>query len=294
MFSHAPLIFLPLQDSQTMADTNQKQLNIPRESAIALGEDAISAIENGYYINSNGSAVDWHPAVQHAINSKISIRPDDALPTSPHEKRLATRITVVNENTLLTARRATQQSLRPLVLNMANGIQPGGGFFHGARAQEETLCRSSALYATLKNDPMYKTHSLRVLPDSSDWAIYSPGVPVFRDETGTSLDQPWLMNVITCAAPYAPGVGQPDAANLLRQRIHRVLAIARAYGYRDLVLGAWGCGAFGNDPRQTALDFRSAFENEFRGDFEQIWFSISDWSPERRFLGPFAEVFSEA
>jgi uncharacterized protein (TIGR02452 family) len=71
-----------------------------------------------------------------------------------------------------------------------------------------------------------------------------------------------------------------------------VLVIGRAFGYSMLVLGAWGCGAFGNDPHHTAADFRNALENEFRGAFSDIVFAITDWSLERRFLGPFRDVFA--
>ena len=74
--------------------------------------------------------------------------------------------------------------------------------------------------------------------------------------------------------------------------IRRILSIAKAFGYSTLVLGAWGCGAFGNDPCRTALDFRKALENEFRGAFSDVVFAITDWSPERRFLGPFRDVFA--
>jgi uncharacterized protein (TIGR02452 family) len=139
---------------------------------------------------------------------------------------------------------------------------------------------------------MYATHGRRPRPDSTDWAIYSPHVPVFRADDGAALEQPWLLSFITCAAPYAPAVGQPESGDLLRQRIHRLLAIARAYGHTALVLGAWGCGAFGNDPLRTARDFREALENEFSGAFSHVVFAVSDWSRERRFLGPFCAVFA--
>ena len=86
----------------------------------------------------------------------------------------------------------------------------------GATAQEEVLCRSSALYQTLLGDRMYDEHRRRQLPDSTDWAIYSPNVPVFRMDDGTELEHPWLLSFITCAAPYAPVVGQPQAGDLLR------------------------------------------------------------------------------
>jgi uncharacterized protein (TIGR02452 family) len=74
--------------------------------------------------------------------------------------------------------------------------------------------------------------------------------------------------------------------------VHRVLAIASSYGHAALILGAWGCGAFGNDSHRTAKDFRQALENDYLGAFSDIVFAITDWSPERRFLGPFRDVFS--
>ena len=60
-------------------------------------------------------------------------------------------------------------------------------------------------------------------------------------------------------------LGIRNRGDMLQKRIVRVLSIARAYGYTELILGAWGCGAFGNDPRRTASDFRRALEGEFAG-----------------------------
>jgi uncharacterized protein (TIGR02452 family) len=71
-----------------------------------------------------------------------------------------------------------------------------------------------------------------------------------------------------------------------------MLLVAAAYGYDVLVLGAWGCGAFGNDPVRTAKDFRTALEQHFCRHFSEVVFAIADWSPERRFLGPFRDEFS--
>jgi uncharacterized protein (TIGR02452 family) len=192
---------------------------------------------------------------------------------------------------LVAARHLQAAGQRVLALNFANGVQPGGGFLNGARAQEEGLCRSSALHATLHGDPMYQAHRQRPRADSSDWAILSPRVPVFRADEGTPEEAPWELCFLTCAAPYAPHLGQPRAGDLLRQRIHRVLAIAAAYGYPALVLGAWGCGAFANDPARTARDFHAALAEDFAGAFAEVVFAIADWSPERQFLGPFAAQF---
>jgi uncharacterized protein (TIGR02452 family) len=177
-------------------------------------------------------------------------------------------------------------------LNFANGIQPGGGFLIGARAQEEVLCRSSALHATLANDPMYESHRQQPVPEFSSWAILSRRVPVFRTDAGVSIPW-WPLDILTCAAPYAPRVGEQRSAQLLQLRIERVLEIAAAFGYRSLVLGAWGCGAFGNDPFRTAHDFREALQGRFSGVFEEVVFAITDWSENRRSLGPFRDTFSE-
>lgn len=283
---------LPFLDSDELSASRRRELDIPRNAAAALGRSAVEAAANGYYVCGSGAKVDWSRYVQTACSAKISIPPDASLPARKSITFPETRVQVTNETTLGASRRLIESGLKPLALNFANGVHPGGGFLSGARAQEEALCRSSALYQTLVGDPMYEEHGKRPRQDSTDWAIYSPDVPVFRTDDGTELEHPWFLSFITCAAPYTPTIGQPEAGDLLHRRIHRVLVIARAYGYPALVLGAWGCGAFGNDVRRTATDFRQALENEFSGAFSDIVFAITDWSLERKFLGPFREVFA--
>ena len=281
-------------DNDEMAAARKSELDISRHVAEALGRAAVDAAHHGRYLTEDGREVVWKDAVQAAILAKRSIPPDFILPSGSCSPFAETIVQVTNETTLGAGQRLVDRGLRPLALNFANWVVPGGGFLAGAKAQEEVLCRSSALYRTLLDDPMYQAHRQNPQPESTDWAILSPNVPVFRKDDGKTLESPWLLSFITCAAPYAPGVGQPRAGDLLQRRILRVLAIARAYGYVTLVLGAWGCGAFENDPGRTAADFRSALENEFRGAFCEVVFAITDWSPERRFLGPFHDVFASA
>lgn len=282
---------LPCLDSEERGLALKRILDIPGWRAAELGRTALEAARNGFYLTPEGRKVAWGNLVQAAIAAKISIPPEAELPSAPHPSFPQTEVQVANETTLEAGLRLSRRGLVPLALNFANGIHPGGGFLSGARAQEETLCQSSALYVTLEGDPMYAAHRQRPLPDATDWAILSPRVPVFRSDDGRELDEPWLLDFISCAAPYAPALGVQAAGELLGRKIHRVLAIARAYGYRDLVLGAWGCGAFGNDPWRTARDFRSALEQEFAGAFHSVVFAIADWSKERRFLKPFASVW---
>lgn len=273
-----------------MAGARRRELDVSRDVAQFLGRSAVEAARSGRY-DCDGKPVDWSALVEAARSKKVSLPPDAPLPRCARPPFPETRVHVANETTLGAAERLTAAGHTPLALNFANGITPGGGFLHGARAQEEVLCRSSALHATLEGDSMYAAHAKRPLPDSTEWTILSPDVPVFRRDDGTPLERPWLLSFATCAAPYAPTVGQPRSGDLLEARIRRVLAIARAYGYATLVLGAWGCGAFGNDPRRTARDFRRALDGEFDGAFSDVVFAIADWSEERRSLEPFADAF---
>lgn len=287
------LCLLPGVDSEERAERCRAVLAISRERAAELGRSAVAAIESGTYRDAAGHRVEWGDAVARARAAKRSLPPDAELPEPAPTRFAQTRVQVANETTLVAARRLTDAGERVLALNFANGVHPGGGFLSGARAQEEVLCRSSALYGTLRDDPMYAAHRQRPRPDSTDWAILSPDVPVFREDAGTALAVPWTLSLLTCAAPYAPALGQPRAGDLLEARIRRVLVIARAYGYSALVLGAWGCGAFSNDPGRTARDCRTAL-GEQAGSFAEVVFAISDWSLERRYLGPFRDVLASA
>lgn len=275
-----------------MATARKKELDVPRDLAAELGRSAVAASDCEYYTTGDGRQVAWGDLVRAACAAKRSILPEAPLADRPQPLFSETCVLVTNCTTLGAACEMTQRGLRPLALNFANGAEPGGGFLTGSKAQEEVLCRSSALYKTLVGDPMYEAHKKRPLPDSTDWAIYSPDVPVFRKDDGSELDRPWLLSFITSAAPYAPRLGRQLAGDLLEERIHRVLRIAQAFGHTALVLGAWGCGAFGCDPARTAKDFRRALESDFAGVFSDIVFAVTDWSAERKFLGPFRDAFS--
>ncbi len=289
-----PLKFLPVFDSAALAEARRSELDLDRGFAEELGRSALLISEQGWYENAQGERVELRQMVTQALARRRSLPPRAVLPKAPASNKPLTRVQITNETTLEAARRLGEAGRRTLALNFANGRNPGGGFRHGARAQEECLCRSSALFLTLRSDAMYDAHLQRPTPDSTDWCILSPEVPVFRRDNGAVCARPWLCSFLTCTAPIANRVGQPLAGDLLQRRINRVLQVARAFGYDGLVLGAWGCGAFGGDPDRTAQDFHSALAGKFDGAFAEVVFAIADWSPERRSLGPFARVFSPA
>jgi uncharacterized protein (TIGR02452 family) len=170
------------------------------------------------------------------------------------------------------------------VLNFSSARNPGGGYLNGAQAQEEALCRASALYGCLlRVREFYDHHRAHRDPFYTDRVIHSPAVPVFRDDRGRLLDEPYPAGFLTAAAPNAGVVLRtaperaPDLPRALAVRAERVLETAAAHGYRRLVLGAWGCGVFRNDPVQVAEAFRDLLvKGRFEGHFEQVVFGILD------------------
>jgi uncharacterized protein (TIGR02452 family) len=271
-------------------------MQMKRDRAAALGLETVDILRAGFYVAPSGGRVELQSLVARAIEGTRTYPPDAAVP-APMTGQFATQITVTNESTLVAARRLIDAGSRLVALNFASARHPGGGFLSGARAQEESLARSSALYACLEHNPMYAWHEAHRDPFYSDYAIYSPDVPVFREDTGQILDEPYLCSFITCAAVNVKVALERDPARgpaiqvAMARRAERVLAIAAAHGHADLILGAWGCGAFGNDPRVIAPLFKMALYGPFQGAFATVIFAIVDWSPERRFIGPFEEVF---
>src|SRR5205823_7936071 len=118
---------------------------------------------------------------RRAVQGTRSYPPDHAL-IKVEPGNTPTRFEVANETTLAAARRLLTAGLRPVALNFASATAPGGGFLSGARAQEESLARSSGLYACLVGNAMYEFHRPRHDPMYTHYAIYSPDVPVFRTD----------------------------------------------------------------------------------------------------------------
>ncbi|TVL87855.1 TIGR02452 family protein [Streptomyces sp. SAJ15] len=214
-----------------------------------------------------------------------------------------TEFEVTAESSLEAARRlVTEDAGSPVaVLNFASARNPGGGFLNGAQAQEEALCRASALYTCVRRAPeFYAAHRADPSPFYSDRVIHSPAVPVFRDDRGALLDEPYAVGFLTSPAPNAGVIARRDPAAVRRvpaalaARAERVLEVAAAHGYPRLVLGAWGCGVFGNDPAQVAAAFRVHLtgSGRFAGHFERVVFGVLDRRADSPTRAAFATAFS--
>ena len=265
---------------------------IPRDLAVHLGEEAVAISKAGKYVTPAGP-VDISAQVMTSLKKTTYYDADH--PHAPASRGShQTAIEVTNETTLSAHRRHLAKGHNAVSLNFASATQPGGGFLGGARAQEEYLCRSSALFLSIKDSPMYEYHRDNWTPFYSDAMIYSGDVPVFRDDQHELLETPYQASFITSAAPLAKKVlphDHPKLPNILLHRIHKIISVAKAKGHDSMILGAWGCGAFGNDGYLVAELFHRMLIVEFAGSFKEITFAIVDTSPEQRFIGPFAERF---
>ncbi|MBL1103851.1 TIGR02452 family protein [Streptomyces sp. 5-8] len=207
---------------------------------------------------------------------------------------------VTGESSLEAARRLADAPVA--VLNFASARNPGGGYLNGAQAQEEALCRASALHTCLLTArAFYDHHRADRDPFYSHRVIHSPAVPVFRDDRGRLLAEPYRAGFLTAAAPNAGVIRRTapertaEVPGALVARAERVLETAAAHGYRRLVLGAWGCGVFQNDPVQVAGAFRAALApgGRFAHSFDHVVFGVLDRTPGETVRQAFARAFPE-
>ena len=204
---------------------------------------------------------------------------------TPRRAPARTRFEVTGECTLAAAVRlaGTGAGRGLAALNFASARNPGGGVLRGAQAQEESLARSSGLYDSLIRCPeFYAYHRQGRSLLYSDRVIYSPSVPVFRDDRGGWLPTAVPVAVLTSAAPNRRMIerNQPEEAAAIVEVLHRraraVLAVAADQQITHLVLGAWGCGVFGNRPPEVATVFAAHLHGEFADAFEHVTFAILD------------------
>lgn len=176
-----------------------------------------------------------------------------------------------------------------LVLNLANPVHPGGGVRNGARAQEEDLCRKSSLLLSLESKEARKYYDYNKSLNTSlgsDALMIAPYVEIIKDANGDLLDDTVVVSVLTCAAPMIShgkeGMSESEYEDMVYNRIMGMLKCVAYLGYRHLVLGAWGCGAFGNDAHVISNLFYKALKemnyNKLREKdlFRRIDFAVLD------------------
>lgn len=169
------------------------------------------------------------------------------------------------------------------VLNFASYTHPGGKFIEGSSAQEESLCHRSTLYNVLINflSEFYSENKKNITNYLyNDNLLYSPNIYFNKDDYDTDYDQFVPCDVITCAAPNKSSATRYKRVDdyilwcVLMNRIDQVLRVAYDQKVDNLILGAFGCGVFGNDPYDVALIFTAFLESKYFGCFKNAIYAV--------------------
>lgn len=154
----------------------------------------------------------------------------------------------------------SNRNARVGVLNMASMLAPGGGFLNGASSQEEFLCMCTTLLPSL-SDSFYR------LPEVG--AVYTPDVLVFRDANAEDLEKRdrWFFDCVSAGMLRFPTISVDELSGrgsytsskdreLVVEKMRAVLRIFQAKSVKKVVLGAWGCGAYGNPVGEIAAAWK--------------------------------------
>ena len=235
-------------------------------------------------------------SVKKSISAQKLILEGDAL-TEQNKGRYedVANVIVTKKRTFEAA--AAYKNQHVAVHNFASASNPGGGVTKGANAQEECLCRCSGLYFCLNTpvmwDGFYKPHRNARDPIHNDDIIYTPGVTVFKTDSATPQLLPeseWYdVDIITCAAPnlrnqpsnrYNSGDGNRQVKMtdkgllaLHEKKLRRILEVALSEGCETIILGAFGCGAFQNNPEVVALANRNVIKDYLHA-FKNVEFAV--------------------
>lgn len=194
-------------------------------------------------------------------------------------KESNTPITMVRGGTVSTGY-AEADNMRVAILNFADALEAGGLVWIGESTQEENICRCSNLYQIIGDEQSekeyYSPNAVEVRKTNrdiyTDNIIYAKDITVFKDDITYNNIEPKKLDVITCPAPSAYMMAY-EAMPLYVRRIERIVASAIVNNVECIVLGAWGCGAFGQNPMLIARAFATVLNN-YGGYFKKIIFAV--------------------
>lgn len=278
---------------------------------VAIAHETLNALKKGQYVAPSGGIVpvDYKACMASTKFYSPSELNRFAVASIAVPAKVGSSVSLVRETTLAGAERLSRAFLEkgssaPLfknvgVLNFASARHPGGGFLEGSIAQEESLVRSSALYPSLTSCPQYYDAHRSGPASYTDSMIVSPSCPVFVDDAGNFLEEPYSVTFITSAAPNAGVMGSSrdgrsglsSIRSILLGRAAKVLAAALHHGVDAMILGAWGCGVFRNDPYMVADVFKHLLASSFENKFVHVLFSVYDPSRDSRIYKPFEDAF---
>ena len=261
----------------------------------------LAIMEQGYY-QYGDSKIEIRSALEASVRGSFLITPQQAeeLLAMYNVSGSTAIVPVRTENiaTVEAVRRLTEEGKEKIgVLNFASAKNPGGGFINGAMAQEESLAASSTLYRTLTvHEEYYRENRAQRSMMYTNYAIYSPDVVFFRDGRFQLVEKPFKASVLTLPAVtmgqvLLKGEDSAEAERVMRRRMKLALAIFARQGARNLVLGAYGCGVFRNDPKKIAAWWKELLEDEGMGQyFDFIFHAVLDQSKNRECIRAFESI----
>ena len=209
-------------------------------------------------------AIRYKQAIKNAIDNSVIIRGKHNVESFYNkENSNKPKIFVANTDTVSALTNKDFKNNTITILNFASYKNPGGGYIRGSVAQEECLCAESFLYNVLSDKKFADYYNYnKAHPNNglySNAAIYTPGVIFEHGRIKKSA------NVITCAAPnknaaIKNGISINDNSTILRNRIEFIKCITEQYPTDILILGAYGCGVFGQNPVEVASIFSEVFK----------------------------------
>lgn len=247
---------------------------------IKIAEETMAILKDKKYALPSGECVDISDNLDFAMKNTELYQIDNNLIGFDFETDIK-QLEVVNEKATQTAARLMASGKTDIVaLNFASAVNVGGGFLRGSSAQEEDLCRASGLYPCINANSMQDYYINNINSGDqyyTDDIIYSPEVPFFRDEYNNLLPKPFNLSIITCPAPNVSSMVSVDVKRLeetFYRRAFKILTVAAFANHKHIVLGAWGCGAFGNDANMVANAFLKALK--LTPVFETVSFAVYD------------------
>ncbi len=290
----------------------------------AVAKETLEIMRQGYYLSPGGVRIELEEGLKRAVGLSQLITPEqgaqlmkeyepkkagqgakkegreeEGLRHGGGEKGECRKARLENISTVDAIRKLDGEGKAEIgVLNFASAKNPGGGFLNGAMAQEESLAASSTLYRTLiAHEEYYRENRARRSMVYTDHAIYSPDVVFFRDGKFRLTDHPVKASVLTLPAVnmgqvIRKGEDVASAQQAMRRRMALALAIFASKGAKNLVLGAYGCGVFGNDPGKVAVWWRELLEEGMAGFFDSVFYAVLDRSRSHPCISAFETVFS--
>ncbi|KAJ7647718.1 hypothetical protein FB45DRAFT_782634, partial [Roridomyces roridus] len=296
---------------------------MPHPVLAKIAQDTLTAVANGHFVDENGthtihdlskspSATKYYPPDSSLLSAWASSNNPRATPTT-------TQLLLCKNSTIEGVQLCAPEGRKIGVLNFASATRPGGGFLTGARAQEESIARSSNIYSSLMTPEGQRFYAMHTTGTKTKYythaMVYTRGVQFFRSDNGDWVP-PTTVDVLTSAAvnagvvrtreggsggikAYFKPVGtkttpsvdvESKIEEVMRERMARVLYLFEQEGAEDLVLGSFGTGVFQNKVPMVAklwVELLAAPGARFSGSFHRVAFAIID----QKTWAIFKEVF---